>query len=154
VRLASAVTEDLLLSLYGERVEVREDLSWSNERERVEGVESMRFGAVVLDETRGAASASPRAAEGLVAPAREQPTRCLMSEPALRLGARLALCAEYFPKAGLPADPALVLEDALLRAAAGATSFADLTALDWLSFLSSGLTNEQRRLLDAETPER
>ena len=154
VRLASAVTEDLLLGLYGERVEVREEVAWSSERERVEAVESMRFGAVVLDETRGAASASARASEVLVAAAREQPTRFLRSEPALRLAARVALCAEYFPKAGLPADPALVLEDALVRAAADATSFADLAALDWLSFVSTGLTNEQRRLLEVETPER
>jgi ATP-dependent helicase HrpB len=154
VRLASAVNENLLLSLYGDRIEVREELSWSSERERVEAVESMRFGAVVLDETRGAASPSPRTAEVLVAAAREHPTRFLRSEAALRLATRLALCAEYFPKAGLSADSALVLEAALERAATDASSFADLAALDWLSFVSHGLTSEQRRLLEDETPER
>jgi len=39
-------------------------------------------------------------------------------------------------------------------AAEGATSFAELDALDLGSLVVSGLTSDARRLLDAETPER
>jgi ATP-dependent helicase HrpB len=154
VRSASAVSENLLLELYGDRVEVREDYRFSSERERVETVESMRFGAVVLDETERVATASERTQEVLVAAALERPTRFLRSETAERLATRLALLAEHFPRAGLGADPRALTEAALRRAAADACSFAELEALGWLGFVENELGPEARRLLAEETPER
>jgi ATP-dependent helicase HrpB len=153
VRWASAVNENLLLELYGDAVETREELVWSAERERVESVASMRWGAIVLDETRGAAQPSEATARVLVAAAAERPTRFLKSEAALKLSVRLALLGEHFPKAGFPADPAAIIQAALERAASGARSFAELEALDWLTLLTAELTPEQRRLLESETPE-
>jgi ATP-dependent helicase HrpB len=154
VRWASAVTEDLLLELLGDAVEVREELVWAPERERVESVAAMRLGAIVLDESRSAAAPSTETARVLVAAANEQPTRFLKSEAALRLGVRLALLAEHFPKAGFPADPGALLARALETAASDARSFGELEALAWLSFVTAALSPEQRRLLEEETPER
>jgi ATP-dependent helicase HrpB len=154
VRWASAVSEDLLLELLGDSVEMREELVWSRERERVESVASMRLGAIVLDESRSAASPSAEAARVLVLAAREEPTRFLKSEAALRLGARLALLAEHFPKAGFSADPEAVTSQALEHAASDARSFAELKELDWLALVTAELSSEQRRLLEEETPER
>ena len=154
VRSASAVSENLLLELYGDRVEVREEYRFSPERERVETVESMRFGAVVLDETERAATPSTRTQEVLVAAAVERPTRFLRSEPAERLALRLGLIAEHFPRAGLGTDPRALIEGALRRAATDACSFAELEALGWLSLVESELSAEARRLLTEETPER
>jgi len=154
VRWASAVTENMLLELPGDALEMREELVWASERERVEAVASMRLGAIVLDESRSAAAPSAETARVLVAAAREQPTRFLKSEAALRLGARLALLAEHFPKAGFAPNPEATLAHALATAAENARSFAELEALDWLSLVTAELSPEQRRLLEDETPER
>jgi ATP-dependent helicase HrpB len=154
VRTASAVSENLLLELCGDAIEMREELVWSPERERVESVGSMRLGAIVLDESRSAASPSPEAARVLVAAAAGVPTRFLKSEPALRLSVRLGLLAEHFPKAGFAADSTSTLERALEAAAAQARSFSELAALDWLALATAELSPEQRRLLENETPER
>jgi ATP-dependent helicase HrpB len=154
VRWASAVTENMLLELPGDAVEMREELVWASERERVESVASMRLGAIVLDESRSAAAPSPETARVLAGAAREHPTRFLKSEAALRLAARLALLAEHYPKAGLAPNPELALEHALATAAENARSFAELEALDWLSLVTAELSPEQRRLLEEETPER
>jgi ATP-dependent helicase HrpB len=154
VRSASAVSENLLLELYGDRVEVREEHRFSTERERVETIESMRFGAVVLDETERAATPSARTQEVLVAAALERPTRFLRSEQAERLALRLSLIAEHFPGAGLGPEPRALVEAALRTAAADACSFGELEALGWLNFVESELGSDARRLLAEETPER
>jgi ATP-dependent helicase HrpB len=154
VRWASAVNENLLFELVGDAVEMREELVFSADRERVESIASMRLGAVVLDESRSAATPSANTARVLVAAATERPTRFLKNEAAQKLGARLALVAEHFPKAGFSADPDVTLAAALATAAAEARSFAELEALDWLSLVTAELSPEQRRLLEEETPER
>jgi ATP-dependent helicase HrpB len=154
VRWASAVTENLLLELLGDAIEMREELVWSAERERVESVASMRLGAIVLDESRSAAAPSPASARVLVAAAREAPTLFLKSEPASKLVVRLALLAEHFPKAGFSADPEAVILRALESAAEQARSFAELRELAWLSLVTAELSPEQNRLLEAEAPER
>jgi ATP-dependent helicase HrpB len=154
VRWASAVDEALLLELYESRIELTDEVVWNAERERVERVAAMRWGAVTLDETRGPAPPSTEASRVLAVAARERPERFLRSDAALALGARLALLASRYPDRGLPADVPSLLEAALANAAAGATSFAELEALDLGSFVVSGLGESARRLLDDETPER
>ena len=153
VRWASAVDENLLLELFSDAVETREELVWSAERERVESVASMRWGAIVLDESRSAARPSPETGRVLVAAAAERPTRFLRSEAAQKLAVRLGLLAEHFPKAGFAADPNATILGALERAAGEVRSFAELEALDWLALLTAELTPEQRRLLENEVPE-
>jgi ATP-dependent helicase HrpB len=154
VRWASAVDESLLFELYEEQIELSDELVWNAERERVERVNAMRWGAVTLEETRAPALPSPEAARLLAAAARERPERFLRSDRALTLGARLALLASRYPERGLPADVPSLLDRTLASAAEDATSFAELDALDLGSLVVSGLTNDARRLLDAETPER
>ena len=154
VRWASAVDESLLLELYEERIELSDELVWNAERERVERVSAMRWGAVTLDETRNAAEPSPEAARLLALAARERPDRFLRSDTALALGARLALLASRYPDRGLPADVPSLLDAALSHATDGAISFAELEALDLGSFVVAGLAGDTRRLLEEETPER
>jgi ATP-dependent helicase HrpB len=154
VRSASAVSENLLLELCGDAIEMREELTWSPERERVETTASMRLGAIVLDESRSPATPSPDVARVLVAAALDVPTRFLKSEAALRLAVRLRLLAEHFPEAGFAPDPTQTLEHALRAAAADARSFAELEALGWLALVTAELSPEQRRLLENEAPER
>jgi ATP-dependent helicase HrpB len=154
VRWASAAPEDLLLELYEDRIELSDALVWDAERERVERVSAMRFGAVTLDETRSAAPPSREAGDLLALAARERPERFLRSDAALSLAARLALLAGRYPDRGIPADVPSLLESALRTAAEDATSFAELDALELGSSVVAGLSNDARRLLDEQTPER
>jgi ATP-dependent helicase HrpB len=154
VRSASAVDENTLFDLYGERIEARDELVWVTESERVERLSTLRYGAIALDETRALSPPSPETARVLLDSAREQPTRFLKSEPAVTLAARWALLATHFPKAGLDADPERALEAAFCAAAEQVSSFAELEKLDWLGFATAALSPEQRRLFEAEVPER
>jgi ATP-dependent helicase HrpB len=152
VRLASAVDDNLLYELDPERLELRDELSFVSEGERVERVSSMRWGALVLEETRALAPPSEKTARVLAAAARAIPSRFLRSKPALELAVRLALVAEHFPDAGLPGDVTPLFEEALLSACAGASSFAELERVGWLSFATATLPERQRRLLESEAP--
>jgi ATP-dependent helicase HrpB len=154
VRSASAIDENALFDLAGERIEAREELVWVAESERVERVSALRYGAVVLDESRGLSPPSPATARVLLDAARAQPTRFLKSEAALRLVARWTLLARHFPKAGLDPDPEHALEQALLAAAESVSSFGELEKIDWLAFATASLSPEQSRLFEAEVPER
>lgn len=154
VRWASAVDEKLLFELYEERIELTDELVWNPERERVDRVAAMRWGAVTLDETRSAATPSPEASRLLALAARERPERFLRSDAALTLVARLALLASRHPDRGLPTDVPSLLDATLAEAAHDATSFAELDALDLGALVVAGLPPDTRRLLEADTPER
>jgi ATP-dependent helicase HrpB len=154
VRWASAVDESLLFELYEERIELTDELVWNPERERVDRVAAMRWGAVTLDETRSAAPPSPEAARLLTLAARERPERFLRSDAALALVARLALLASRYPERGLPSDVPSLLDASLAEAASEATSFAELDALDLGGLVLGSLPGDAGRLLETETPER
>jgi len=154
VRSVSAVDEDLLYELDPARVELRDDVVFSTEGERVERVSSMRWGALLLDETRTLATPSETTGQALLAAARAEPSRFLRSAPALELGVRLGLLAEHFPSDELPADAASLLDAALASACADAASFAELERSNWLSLVTASLPEHRRRLLEKEAPER
>src|SRR4030095_11463141 len=95
-----------LLELYPERVTVSDELVFDAERERVERVERMNFGAVVLDESRSMAPPSAETARLLLSAARARAHEFAQGETLGRLAARLELAARHYPDAGLPADTA------------------------------------------------
>jgi ATP-dependent helicase HrpB len=154
VRSASQVDENLLFELFPERLVLADDLAFSDAAERVERVSSMRWGALLLEETRTAATPSDATQALLYQAARARAARFLRSPVALALAARVSLLGEHFPDAGFAADPAVALEQALEAACAGAASFAELERADLPSLFVAGLSNEQRRLLEREAPER
>lgn len=125
VRLACAIDPTWLFDLPGSALAETEELSFNAELERVERTSRLAFGSVTLDETRGAAPASPAAALVLARAAR---AAAWEADALASLTARLALLATHAPELGLPLlDPTAV--DALLTAScAGATSFAELRA--------------------------
>jgi len=154
VRSASAVDEDLLYELDPERVELRDELVFASDGERVERVSSMRWGALLLDETRTLATPSEAAGRVLLAAARAEPTRFLRSAAALELSVRLELLAEHFPIGDAPSDAAAPLDAALESACADATTFAELERSNWLALVTASLPEQRRRLLEKEAPER
>ncbi len=153
VRSASAVDENLLFELDPERLELRDDLVFAAERERVERVSSMRWGSLVLEETRAVAPPSVEAGALLFAAARAVPSRFVRSAEALWLTTRLLLLAEHFPDAGFPSAAEEALAAALARASETVVSLEALEASGWLELLPSTLSERQRRLLADEVPE-
>ena len=128
-----------LIYRYPERLTMADELVFTASSERVERVSSMRWGALLLEETRVAAAPSEEAQAALFQAARTDVARFLRSEAALTLAARVSLLGEHFPDAGFAADPAVALEQALLAACAGAVSFAELDRADLPSLYVAGL---------------
>jgi ATP-dependent helicase HrpB len=154
VRLAVGIQPEWLLDLSPEDLKETDELVWNGQTERVERVTRLAYGAVVLEETRKPAPASPEASR-------------LLAEAALAggqgagdeggwdtLALRLDLLREHFPDAGVPPADAAGLRQAIIDACEGRISLAELREADlrgsWLGRLPPAVA----QLLRSETPEK
>lgn len=154
VRLASAVDVNWLLELGTDAVSESDELAWNDHAERVERVERMSFGNIVLDESRTAARPSPEASR-VLARAVSGSTSILATEGGLTsLLCRIEIARRELPEAGLPELGPDAAGAAVERACQGATSLAELRERPIAELLLDGLPPEQRRLLEAELPVR
>ena len=154
IRLASSVEPDWLLEDYGPRIELRDELLWNAEAERVERREGMAFGAILLDESRGPAPPSDDASQLLYEAAKSRGVFTTLAGSGLGgLVTRLALLREHFPEAGLPALSAALDDEAARRLCAGRVSFAELREASPAAELLQSLGSAGQRLLATETPE-
>lgn len=154
VRLASAIEPDWLLELSADAVTESDELVWNAESERVERLERLSYGSLVLDESRTAARPSP-AASRLLAKAALGDARVLAADGGLStLLRRIELAREHLPEAGFPELGPATTAAALEQAAEGLVSFAELRAQPLALAVSASLTPEQQRLLASELPER
>jgi ATP-dependent helicase HrpB len=154
VRSASQVDENLLFELAPDRLVLADELTFTASAERVERVSSMRWGVLLLEETRAVATPGDEASRLLFEAARTDAARFLRSPAALTLAARVSLLGEHFPDAGFAPNPETALEQALEAACAGAVSFSELDQADLPSLFVASLSAEQRRLLEREAPEK
>jgi ATP-dependent helicase HrpB len=154
VRLASAVDENVLLELYPDRVAVSDELVFDTERQRVERVERMSFGAVVLDESRSAAPSSPEAARLLLVAAKARAHEFAQGDTLSHLSARIELAAEHFPKLGFPPSSAELNLRALTAACEHITSLDELRQSDFGALVLGALGQEARSVLADHFPER
>jgi len=155
VRLASAIQPDWLLEDFASAVKLTDELEWNASAERVERVEKMAFGAVVFDEARGAASASPGASAVLAAAARRGSSLSFAKSDAVSsLTLRLRLLREHFPELHFVELDENSVDATLDMLCVGLVSFAELAAVDVQSALLARLDSAQRRALENETPER
>lgn len=154
IRLATSIEPDWLLADFGDRVELKDELLWSPDAERVERREGMAFGAVLLDEARSVAPPTPEASRLLLDAARARGVLATLASEGLgRLVARLALLQKHFPEAGL-APVSATLDDATAeRLCAGLVSFAELRERDPAQQLRQSLGPMGERLLATETPD-
>ena len=154
VRLASAVDENTLLELYPDRVTVSDELAFDAERQRVERVERMSFGSVVLDESRSVAPPSPETARVLLTAARARAHEFAQGETLGRLSMRLELAAKHYPDAGFPADTGQVIDRALEAACEHSSSLEELRGHDFGELVLTAIGPGARRLLDEQFPDR
>ena len=124
VREWVAIEPDWLLEFFPDQVEDREDLVWNRDSQRVEAVSSLRFGQLVLDETRGRPHDLAAAARLLIERAQHELHRFVDVEEFEALLHRLAFAAQH----GAPVfgrDEALAM---LAELAEGCVSFNELAA--------------------------
>ncbi|MFO0584599.1 MAG: ATP-dependent helicase HrpB [Anaeromyxobacter sp.] len=155
VRLASAVTEELLLDLFPDALVYDEALGWNAQAERVEATERLRYEDLVLSESRAPkpdpAAVSARLAEEAVA----RGPRLFADEGALdAVVGRLGFAAAQAPDAGIPVPDDAGLADALRRLCEGHRSFAELREADLPAFLVDGLDPKARAALERLAPAR
>lgn len=154
VRLASAADENLIYELYGDRVQMSEALDYNADKERVERVERISVGSIVLEETRSAAPPSEESAQVLLGAVRARAHEFAKGEELGGLGARLELAKEHFPDAGLPANAEEAIDAALTAACSLTTSLGELREMNLAELLLSNLAPSARRVLEEEFPER
>jgi ATP-dependent helicase HrpB len=153
VRVASAVTQELLLDLFPDALRYEEALSWNPEAERVEATERLLYRDLVLEETRAARADPDAVAARLATEALARGPRAFAPEGALdRLVARLAFAAPHAEGLAPPseADVAAALGDLC----AGRRSFAELREGDLPGALLARLDPRARAALERLAPER
>jgi ATP-dependent helicase HrpB len=154
IKLATSIEPDWLLEDFPERIELRDDLVWNPQTERVERVEGMAYGAIMLDESRRAAAPSEQAARLLEGAAKSRgQLPSLSSGSAGALVARVALLREHFGELALPDFSQLGSDHYALALCRNVTSLKELAELDPARELHNQLDYSAQRLLQTEAPE-
>lgn len=155
VRLASAVTQEMLLDLSPEALRYEEDVRWNAAAERVDAFERLLYEDLVLEESRAPKVDPERAAAVLAEAALARGARAFAEEDALdRLAARIAFAAHHAPESGLAPPGEEDLAAALRDLCAGRRSFAELRDAGIEGGLLARLAPAQRAALERLAPER
>jgi ATP-dependent helicase HrpB len=155
IRVASAVTQEMLLDLFPGSLRYEEEVAWNAQAERAEAVERLRYGDLVLEEGRAARPDPARLSERLHQEALARGPRAFAPEGTLdALAARCALLARFAPSAGVAPPAEAELAEALRDACQGRRSFAELRDADLPGRLLARLPGPARAALDRLAPER
>jgi len=155
VRVASAVTQEMLLELFPGAVQYDEAVAWNAQAERVEATERLRYEDLVLEEVRASKPDPGLVAARLAEEALARGARAFAEAGALdRLLARIALVARHAPALGLEPPGEADLAAALTDLCQGRRSFADLREADLPGALLARLPGAARAALDRLAPER
>jgi ATP-dependent helicase HrpB len=156
VRMAVAIEEDWLLDLVPESLTESRATLWNPATERVETVERLGYGAIVLHETRQPAEPSDEAsrllAEAALAASDRQGENAYGST--VELAARLEVLRQALPEEDIPALDAAETSALVARACEGLTSLAELRAVPLDERLRQALPHTVIALLRRETPDR
>lgn len=154
VRVASAVEADWLLDLGEGALCESDELVWNAASQRVDRLERLSFGLLVLDESRTRAPASPEASRILARAALASPELAAAAGSLDVLLCRIELAKKHLPEVAFPELGPETRAEALERASDGLTSFEELRASSLSASVFASLTAEQQRLLASELPER
>jgi ATP-dependent helicase HrpB len=155
VRLASAVTEEMLFDLFPDELRYADELAWNQEAERVDGVERLLYGDLVLEEKRASRVDIEKVAAVLAEAALARGARAFAKEGAIdRLFSRLALVARCCPESGTVSPSEDDLRELLTDLCQGRRSFAELREAGLEAAFLARLEPAQRALVDRMAPER
>jgi ATP-dependent helicase HrpB len=155
VRIASAVTQEMLLDLFPDALRYEAAVAWNAAAERVDASERLLYDDLVLEETRAARADPEKVAALLAAEALARGARAFAPEGDLdRLVARMAFAAAHAPGAGLAPPSEADLAGALRDLCAGRRSLAELREADLPGALLARLDPRARAALERLAPER
>lgn len=152
IRWASAIEPDWLLELFPDQVVAESLLSWNAEAERVEGTSRMRFGPLVLEESREHRLDPEQAGQTLATAALARGLSHFLPEGGLEgLRERVGFLAQHMPDLALPRFDDAMLAAELPRLCFGMTRFSELRDFDLMDALL-GLLGPHRAALDEWAP--
>jgi ATP-dependent helicase HrpB len=156
VRLAVAIKPEWLLDLVPEGLSETEETAWNSRSQRVETRSRLCYGAVVLEESRRAATASPEASRLLAEAVLGERTAeaAIVGAAVANLQVKLEILRKAFPEQNVPSLDAEQMRATVQRACEGLTSLAELTAIPMEERLRLALPRSVVELLRNETPER
>jgi ATP-dependent helicase HrpB len=155
VRVASAVTEEMLLDLFPGALRYDEALRWNAQAERVDASERLCYGDLVLEETRGARADPEAVAALLAAEALARGPRAFAGEGAVdRLVARMGFAASHAGVPGLAPPSEEDLARTVRALCTGRRSFAELREADLPGAIVGALDPRARAALERLAPER
>jgi ATP-dependent helicase HrpB len=155
VRIASAVSQEMLLDLFPDALRYDGALTWNAQAERVEATERLLYGDLVLEESRAPRADPERVAARLAEEALARGARAFAEEGAVdRVLARLGFAAEHAPEAGLARPTEEDVAAALRALCAGRRSFAELREADLPAALLGRLEPRARAALERLAPDR
>jgi ATP-dependent helicase HrpB len=154
VKTVFPIEPDWLLELFPDDVEATSELLWAEQRQRVEEVERLQYGALVLEESRGVARPSDASSELLAEQAEALGPEAFA--PAKELEgfiARLQVLRKALPEAKLPDLDRGAARRLLATLCTGRVSFAELREAGLLDALRAELDHQQLRMLAQQAPE-
>ena len=155
VRLASAVTPEMLLDLFPGSLRWEEEDRWNAEGERVEARERLLYEDLVLEDSRKPTPDPEKAAALLAERALGRGPRDFAEDGALdRLLARLGFASRFAPEGALPPLDDEDARAALRELCAGRRSFAELREAGLEEAVLARLPPGSRPLLDRLAPDR
>ena len=155
VRIASAVTAEMLLELFPDALRYEEALSWNEAAERVDAVERLLYVDLVLEETRAARADPEKVAALLAEQALSRGPRAFAEDGEIdRLVARMAFAAQHVPEAGIVPPSEEDLARALRALCAGRRSLGELREAGLPAALLGGLPPSTRAALERVAPDR
>jgi ATP-dependent helicase HrpB len=155
VRLAAAVKPEWLLDLVPGGLSESEETAWSPSTERVETVRQLRYGAVVLDETRQAATPSSETSRLLAEAVLDGrgSTVSVTGGSVARLQAKLELLREAFPEREIPLLGFEQVRALVVAACEGLSSMAEVGAVPLEDRMRQALPRQVLDLLRSEAPD-
>jgi ATP-dependent helicase HrpB len=155
VRLAVAIETDWLLDLVPAGLSESDTAQWNPDTGRVENVARLCYGAVVLDETRKPAQASPEASKMLAEAvlAGGSATGGVLDGSNASLQVKLELLRAVFPEREIPHLDAEQVRGMLTAACEGLTSLSEFAAVPVEERLRRALSPVVVGMLRDETPE-
>ena len=155
VRIASSITEEMLLDLFPDALRYETALAWNAGAERVDAVERLLYEDLVLDEARAARADPDAVANRLAAEALARGARAFAPEGEIdRLLARIAFAAGNAPEAGLSPPSEEDVAAALRDLCQGRRSLAELREADLPGALLARLPPAGRAALERLAPDR
>jgi ATP-dependent helicase HrpB len=156
IRLAVGIEADWLLDLVAGGLSETEEILWNADRQRVEVVGRLSYGAVVLDESRRQAPPSAEATRLLAeaALAAGITTEGTSGASPSTLQVKLEVLRAAFPELDVPSIAPAHLRELLEAACEGLTSMAELSAVPMSERLRNSLPQAVLSHLRTETPDR